>query len=155
MAQTITYPIPINTPLMSGSDLSLPWQKYLKNLGDVQGRSATPQNKAPTTGTTKYLGTVTTYPTNAKAGETCSIGTEHYLYNGSTWSKTLTHTLNGSLCIISHDLGSASQTSFTLDLPFTSALPFVYENVEYMAGTNEITIPTGRRIVHLTYIISN
>ena len=155
MSQTITYPIPINTPLMTNGTMSLAWSKYLKNLGDVQGRSATPQNKAPTPGTTKYLGTVTTYPTTAHAGETCSIGTEHYLYNGSTWSKTLTHTLSGSLCSISHDLGSASPASFTLDLPFTAALPFVYENVEYMAGVTEVSIPAGRRIVHLSYTISN
>lgn len=145
----------MNTPISVNGQMSLAWQKYLKNLGDISVRSATPQNKAPTTGTTKYLGTLTSYPSNANAGETCTIGSEHYLYNGSTWSKTLVHTLSGSLCLISHDLGSATPSPFALDLPFTAALPFIYEGVEYLAGVTEITVPAGRRIVHLAYSIEN
>ena len=153
--KVIASPIPINTPVMTNGVLSIAWTKYLKNLGDIATRSSTPQNKAPETGTTTYLGTVTTYPTNAVAGQTCTIGIENYLYNGSTWSKTLTHILSGALCCISHDLGSASPAAFNAVLPFTAALPFIYENTEYMAGTTQVTVPSGRRIVHLTYTITN
>jgi len=153
--KVIASPIPVNTPLLDSGMMSLPWTKYLKNLGDIATRSSTPQNKSPVTGTSKYLGIVTAYPPSSVAGNTCTIGTDSYLYNGSSWSKTLTHVLNGSLCCISHDLGSASPAAFSLDLPFESALPFIYENTEYLAGTKEVTIPLGRRVVYLTYTIKN
>lgn len=153
--KVIASPIPVNTPLLDGGTLSLPWTKYFKNLGDIATRSSTPQNKAPIAGSSKYLGIVTAYPPSAVAGNTCTIGNTSYLYNGNTWGKTLTYVLNGSVCTIAHDLGSSTQTAFHLDLPFAAALPFIYENTEYLAATTQITVPSGRRVVHLTYVISN
>lgn len=73
----------------------------------------------------------------------------------ATGSIALTYLLTGAVCNIFHDLGAPVVVDTVIALPFTSALPFIAYNTEYLAGTSAVTVPAGKRVVAFSYAISN
>jgi len=153
--QTLAFPVPVSSPLLSGSQLTIPWTKFFRSLGDATTRSATPQYKTPNQGDTNYIGKVESLPDTATLGQTAVMTDKTYLYNGVKWISGPAYLLAGAICHIFYDLERALDTEMLLRLPFESALPFKYEGVEYLAGTKTVNIASGTRVIQLIYAIVN
>ena len=153
--QTLAFPVPVSSPILSGGQLTVPWTKFFRAIGDASTRSATPQYKTPNQGDTNYLGVVSVLPEVAGIGQTCVMADKTYLYNGSKWIIGPSYLLTGSICHIFYDLEKNLESELVLRLPFEAALPFKYEGVEYLAGTKTISITVGTRVVQVIYTIVN
>lgn len=153
--QTLAFPVPVSSPLLTGSQLTIPWTKFFRSIGDASTRSATPQYKTPNQGDTNYIGKVESLPDTASLGQTAVMADKTYLYNGVKWISGPAYLLAGSICHIFYDLERALDTEMLLRLPFESALPFKYEGVEYLAGTKIVNIASGTRVIQLIYAIVN
>lgn len=153
--QTLAFPVPVSNPLLTGSQLTIPWIKFFRSIGDASTRSATPQYKTPNQGDTNYIGKVESLPDTASIGQTAVMADKTYLYNGVKWISGPAYLLAGSICHIFYDLERALDTEMLFRLPFESALPFKYEGVEYLAGTKIVNIASGTRVIQLIYAIVN
>ena len=153
--QTLAFPVPVSSPILNGSQLTVPWTKFFRSIGDASTRSATPQYKTPNQGDTNYIGIVDTLPENATIGQTCVMADKTYLYNGSKWIIGPSYLLTGSICHIFYDLEKALEAELVFRLPFEAALPFKYEGSEYLAGTKTISVAVGTRVVQVIYPIVN